>query len=102
MSERIWTVAEPLTPGEQSERLDPQTTIEIKGTFARNVIKREWVRDHAGEGAQYGYAEYRTTEKRDHTQLAMNVPFALDVPKLTQVILVEIERQRAGARVADV
>ena len=96
MADRIWTKAEPLNQAERSERFHPMTTITLIGAVTRLAIGRSWERDAAGEGATYGWAEHRTTERVQDTKFEMTVPFEVDAPGLARAILAELERQRAA------
>lgn len=93
MSERIFHVEPPLT-AEQREPFDYTTRIEIVHSYRRRVIRREWVRDHAGEGASYGYADKPDVESNSDGKLDLSVPGVLDVAALTLAILAELQRQR--------
>jgi len=93
MSDEVLARAEALTQEELAARFDHSTHIQIDHSVSRNVLKSEWVRSSAAEGAKYGYAWKRTTERDHESKLDVTVTGSLDVLALARVILDEIQRQ---------
>jgi hypothetical protein len=97
MSEVLGRVA-PLTDAEKSQRLDERVVIEIKSTFLRHAIQREWTRSSAAPDAPYGYVEKRAYEPVEFSRVELKLPMSLDTGQLTNAILAEIARQTTVTR----